>query len=361
MGHMEPLRLAGRILPTDEPAEFWVVDGAVTFEPVAGARTITESGYFLPGLVDAHCHLGLGELGAVDEETFRQQALTDLNAGVMLVRDCGAPANTRILDDDDAMPKIIRAGRHLARTRRYIRFAAHEIEPEQLCDFMVSQALAGDGWVKLVGDWIDRSIGDLAPSFPADVVREGIEAAHELGARVTAHCFAEQSVRELVEAGVDCIEHGTGLDEDTVKQMASRSVALVPTMINLANFPSYAEQGAAKFPRYSAHMMDLYSRRYETIEMAYRAGVQIYAGTDAGTVVRHGRIVDEIVELAKIAGAEFALGAASWRARTWLGRNNIDEGASADFLVFDRDPRSDLEILRAPEKMMLRGKVVGDE
>ena len=61
-----------------------------------------------------------------------EQALADRDAGVLLLRDCGSPADTRWMDDRDDLPELIRAGRHLARPRRYIRNYAHEIEPDEL-------------------------------------------------------------------------------------------------------------------------------------------------------------------------------------------------------------------------------------
>ena len=59
------------------------------------------------------------------------------------------------------------------------------------------QARRGDGWVKLVGDWIDRGEGDLAPEWPADVLAAAIAAAHEEGARVTAHTFGTDALPGL--------------------------------------------------------------------------------------------------------------------------------------------------------------------
>ena len=57
--------------------------------------------------------------------------------------------------------------------------------------------------------------------------------------------------------------------------------------------------------------------------------------------------------------AEYALGAASWRAREWLGWNaTLDEGAPADFVVYPRDPRADLSVLRQPAAIVLRGQLV---
>ena len=187
-------------------------------------------------------------------------------------------------------PRLIRAGRHIARTKRYIRNYAHEVEPAELAAYVAQEAQRGDGWVKLVGDWIDRDTGDLEPSFPADAFAEAIAAAHEHGAKVTAHCFGEAVLPGLIDAGIDCIEHGTGLSEDLIDEMVART-ALVPTVMQLNNFPDYADAAGEKFPAYAEHMRDLHGRRRDTIMAAYEAGVAIYAGTDAGGVLpaRHHR------------------------------------------------------------------------
>lgn len=352
------LHLAGVLLPEGEPVELWVVDGLLRTEPVADAVTVCTDAWIMPGLVDAHCHVGLGARGAVGEDVAEAQATSDRDAGTLLIRDAGSPIDTHWIDERDDLPRIIRAGRHIARPRRYIRDYAEEVEPEALVEEVARQAVRGDGWVKLVGDWIERDSGDLAPLWPADVAAAAIARAHELGARVTAHCFGEESVGELVRAGIDGIEHGTGLDRDTIALMAERQVALVPTLINLENFPSFAQAGEAKFPEYAAHMRALHARRFATITDAIDAGVPVYAGTDAGGTIGHGLIGTEIGLLARLGGPEFALGAASWRAREWLGVPGPVDGAAADLVVYDADPRLDIAATRRPRLVLLRGRVV---
>lgn len=357
----DPLRLhlRGVLLPEGERADLWVCDGVLRLEPVADAVTVCTEGWILPGLVDAHCHVGLAAKGAVDAATATAQALTDRDAGTLLIRDAGSPADTRWMDDRDDLPRIIRAGRHLARPKRYIRNFAEEIEPDELIAGVERQARRGDGWVKLVGDWIDRDTGDLAPLWPQDIAAAAISRAHELGVRVTAHCFDELSVAQLVRAGIDGIEHGTGLDAATIELMAERGVALVPTLINMANFPDFADQGEAKFPRYAAHIRALHARLDDTIGAAIDAGVPVYAGTDAGGLMGHGLLAREIVALGRLGGAEFALGAASWRTRKWLRAESLTDGASADLVVYDADPRDDLGVVVHPRLILLRGRVVG--
>lgn len=353
------LRFRGPVLPDGEPKDLYVVDGRVTYDPVAGADLVAE-GWIAPGLVDAHCHIGLQPDGPAPAEVQEQQALADRDAGTLLVRDAGSAADTRWIHDRVDLPRLVRAGRHLARTKRYLRHFGHEIEPEQLVEYAAREADGSDGWIKLVGDWIERDAGDLTPSWPGDAVRAAIATAHEHGARVTAHVFGEAALPDLIDAGIDCIEHGTGLSLPLVEAMADRGTALVPTVVQLDNFPKYAAAGGGKFPSYAEHMLDLWKRRRETIGAAHEAGVPIYAGTDAGGVLPHGLIAAEVIELATYGlTPEEALGAASWRAREWLGfSGRLEEGAEADLVVYDADPLADLAILKSPRRIVLRGVVV---
>ncbi|MZD08807.1 amidohydrolase family protein [Streptomyces sp. SID5785] len=358
------LHVKGRVLagPDDVRDELWVLDGRITYDrPVtAGLDVTTVEGWTLPGLVDAHCHVGLDAHGPVPAGTAEKQALTDRDTGTLLLRDAGSPSDTRWIDDREDLPRIIRAGRHIARTRRYIRNYAHEIEPEDLVAYVAREARRGDGWVKLVGDWIDREAGDLTACWPRGAVEAAIAEAHRLGARVTAHCFAEDSLRDLVEAGIDCIEHATGLTDDLIPLFAERGVAIVPTLVNIATFPDLAAGGEQKFPRWSAHMRRLYERRYETVRNAWDAGIPVYVGTDAGGSLAHGLVAGEVAELVR-AGlpAADALGATAWDARRWLGRPGLEEGAPADLVVYGTDPRADVAALADPRRIVLRGNVVG--
>ena len=356
---MAAQRFRGPVLPDGEARDLYVVDGQVTYEPQSGAETVAE-GWIVPGLVDAHCHVGLDQNGAVDDATAEEQAVTDRDAGALLLRDCGSATDTSWMHEREDLPRLIRAGRHLARTKRYLRNFAHEVEPDELAAYVTQEAQRGDGWVKLVGDWIERDSGDLAPSFPADTFAEAIAVAHANGAKVTAHCFGQAVLPGLIEAGIDCIEHGTGLTVDLIDAMVERGTALVPTVLQLNNFPDYAEAASEKFPTYAEHMLDLHARRRETIMSAHEAGVAIYAGTDAGGVLGHGNIAGEVLELADYGFSSVdALGAASWRARAWLGLDGLlSEGTTADFVVYDRNPLEDLTALREPKQIVLRGRVV---
>ncbi|AGC61859.1 MULTISPECIES: metal-dependent hydrolase family protein [Mycobacterium] len=351
------LHVRGRGLPDETAVELWIVDGHISTEPVSGADTVFDGGWILPGLVDAHCHVGLGHQGAIELDQAIAQAEAERDAGALLLRDCGAPTDTRPLDDREDLPRIIRAGRHLARPKRYIPGFAPELEDEsELPAAVAAQARRGDGWIKLVGDWIDRQIGDLAPLWSDEVLKAAIDAAHANGARVTAHVFGEDALPGLINAGIDCIEHGTGLTDDTISLMRDHGTALVPTLINVENFPGIADS-AVRYPTYAAHMRDLYASTYPRVAAAREAGIAIYAGTDAGGTIQHGRIADEVEALKKIGmSATEALGAACWEARRWLGRPTVEHGASADLVCFSEDPRRGAAILNRPDLVILRGR-----
>ncbi|MDW5324034.1 amidohydrolase family protein [Plantactinospora sp. KLBMP9567] len=356
------LHVRGVVLPDDEVRDLWLVGDRVTFTPVPGAVTVADRGFVLPGLVDAHCHPGIapGSVPITSLDQARELARIDRDAGVLAIRDAGSPFPYPELEDEPDLPRLARAGRHIAPPKRYLRDIAVEVEPADVPAAVTEQARAGNGWVKLVGDWIDRNVGDLAPSWEPETVAAAVAAAHAAGARAAVHTFSEAAVEVMVRAGVDSVEHGTGVSLDLVDEMARRGTALVPTMINIATFGEIAERAAAKFPGYAKHMLALRDNFPAVVGAAYEAGVPIYVGTDAGGGIDHGLAAEEMLLLHEQAGMSTVdvLAAASWRARDWLGFPGLVEGGLADLVVYPTDPRTDLRVVRAPERVVLRGRVL---
>ena len=356
------LHLRGVFLPDEAERDAWVLDGRLTFDRPSGEHdTVASGGWITPGFVDAHCHIGLAPAGHVpDPAAMAEQALLDRDSGALLVRDAGSPVDNRSVQRRDDLPRLIRAGRHIARPRRYIRELGVEVEPDQLVAEVERQVAAGDGWIKIAADWIDRGVGDLAPTFPDDAIAAAIGRAHELGARVAAHVFGEDALPALIAAGVDSIEHGTGLSDDLIAAARDAGCAVVPTLINIDNFPQIALGGQTKFPAYAAHMRALFATSRERIRSAWEAGVPVYTGTDSGGSLPHGLIRSEILALV---GAGIpqpdVIAQASWRGRQWLGLPGLSEGAPADLVVYDSDPRTDLSAMMSPRRIVLRGVVVG--
>ncbi|MEO9327726.1 amidohydrolase family protein [Gordonia aurantiaca] len=342
---------------TGEPVEFWVDGETISTTPVPGAETAVDGGWILPGLVDAHNHVGIAPGLGVDIEQARGFAYADARAGTLLIREVGSPLDTHPLDDDPLCPRFIRAGKHIARPKRYLRDYGVDLDdPDELAAEVARQAEAGDGWVKLVGDWIDREVGDLTPLWSRSQLESAVEVAHSKGARITAHVFGTDALVDLIDVGVDCIEHGTGLTGDLVDKMVDKRIALVPTMIQVDNFPGIAD-GAGRFPTYAAHMRKLHADAGKVFDAAREAGVAIFAGTDAGGFVEHGRIVDEIERLATVGlGNAGAIAAASTEPRRWLGAGLLEDGDRADFVVYAENPVDDLGVLRHPTAVVSSGR-----
>ncbi len=354
------LHVRGVLLPEDVERDVWITGDRLTFEPVPGAETVAAGGFVLPGLVDAHCHPGIDPNGPVATvDAAKALALIDRDAGVLTIRDAGSPIDYRELDDDPDVPRLIRAGRHLAPPRRYLPGVGIEVEAPELSARVAEQAAAGTGWVKLVGDWIDRATGDLSPTYDDATFAAAVAAAHAAGARVAVHTFSESALPGLIAAGVDSVEHGTGLSLDLVDELARRGTALVPTMTNIENFTGIAARAEAKFPAYAEHMRRLQTRFPEVVRAAYESGVPIYVGTDAGGGVQHGLAAGEMLRLHAAGMAPLdVLAAGSWGARAWLGLPGIVEGGLADLVVYESDPRTDLRVLRTPSRIVLRGRVI---
>ncbi|AZI57821.1 amidohydrolase family protein [Nakamurella antarctica] len=354
---MTALRVTGVDPTTGESVAHWIAGGVYVDSPVRGAREV--AGFVLPGFADAHCHIGYCIDGVTDLAAAEQQARLNLASGVTVIRDCGSPLDTRPLVDRADLPVLIRAGRHIARPKRYIRGLGIDLEdPTELVAEVGRQAEYGDGWVKLVGDWIDRDRGDLAPLWTDAVLVDAIALAHEKGARVTAHVFGEDAIPALLAAGIDCLEHATGLTSDTIETVRASGVHIVPTLINIENFPSFAAAAGEKYPTYAKHMRDLYSRADATIAAVVEAGIAVHAGTDAGGYIEHGRIVDEVTSLLRVGMTPTqALKAATWDARQWLGVADPELGGSADLVVYASDPRIDWDTLREPLAVIRAGVI----
>ncbi len=356
------LHVRGVFLPDDEVRDVWLVGDRVTFDPVPGAETVADGGFVLPGLTDAHCHIGIARGGSpiTSLDQARELARIDRDAGVLAIRDAGSPYPYPELEDEPDLPRLARAGRHVAPPKRYLRDIGVEVGAAEVAATVAAQAAAGNGWVKLVGDWIDRGVGDLAPAWDADTMTAAVAAAHAAGVRAAVHTFSESAVEIMVRAGVDSVEHGTGLSLDLIDLMARQGTALVPTMINIRTFGHIAEQARPKFPGYADHMLaparplprggarrargrraDLRRHRRGRRHRP-RAG-----GRGDAAAARAGRHVRPDV-----------LAAASWRAREWLGFPGLVEGGLADLVVYPEDPRRDLRVVRTPSRIVLRGRVV---
>lgn len=360
------IHLTGTVLHGDGVAsDAWIDGGTITYSrPVGADRAHTIRGVAMPGLVDGHCHIGLGADIVVERGEALAQAATVLATGVTLVRDLGVPADMTWIDAESNVPHIIHCGTHIARQKRYIRGVSRDIEPAELPDVIVEEARRGNGWVKLVGDWIERSKGadaDLEPLWPREILIDAVRAAHEAGAKVAVHTFATETIDDLLEAGVDDIEHGTGMTPDQMQEVAARGILVTPTANQVATFAAIAEQAGAKYPVYARRMRGMYENRFEHMAAMADAGISLLMGSDSGSTLSHGTFPSEL-QACVDAGipASAVIAAASWEGRRRLGFSALEEGSAADVVVYSDDPRSDMSIVDSPRAIIRDGGLVSE-
>jgi imidazolonepropionase-like amidohydrolase len=365
------LRVGMSLLVDDHRIE-WIRPTDDEPDPGPDVDVVDASGCtVVAGLVDSHSHLTLPggahwiERGFDPAERLlrvaEHNARLQRSAGVRWARDVGSPMKTDPVDGRTrAVALDVRdrwAGR---REYPYVRAAgswvarvgvlpsglgAEVADGDALMDAAMGQLGDGADFVKLYLDGPDR---ETAP-FTVDEVRAVVKAAHERGARVTAHSGMLPGARVGAEAGVDSVEHGFQLDAGVARAMAANGVALVSTLAVLESWRSFAR--TTTLPRFAepAGRSQVAARRewaHESVRLAARAGVLIAAGTDfGGGSLRANQLAWEI-ECLVVAGLEpwQALAAATRNGGKLLGEPDagvIREGGPADFLLVHGDPLSD--------------------
>nr|WP_223875198.1 amidohydrolase family protein [Nanchangia anserum] len=342
--------------------EAWIVGSRVSLIPPDDPPDDVVEGVAVPGLVDVHCHLGYDSSGVTSRERTIRDAAAVARSGVLLVRDAGIPerANDCLIGRDDA-PGLIRCGRHLARPKRYIRGLGFDLaDADDLAAAMAAQARASDGWVKIVGDWIDRAgadKADLAPLWSLAQLRDGVRAAHDHGARVAVHTFSHAAIDDLLEAGVDDIEHGSGLDATQARACAERGIPVTPTLLQISLFDQFAAAAGTKYPIYRDTMRAMWNERVDHFRMLLDCGVHLLPGTDSGGYQDHGSLPRELVLWREWGAADRDILAwATWRARDFLGADVLSEGAPADVVVYPSSPEDDIAVVAHPAAVWRRGR-----
>lgn len=333
-----------------------------------GAEVIDAGGAtIVPALVDGHAHLTLPggshwiDRGADDPHLLRQVARDNarrlVEAGILWAIDVGAPSvNGRALSLDtreelrgrSGQPYIRAAGTWVAKTG-YLYMSIDAEDGAGLERAAVEQLDRGSDFVKIMLDAAPRGTESTASPFTVDDVRRTVKAVHARGARITAHSTTYEGARVAAEAGIDSIQHGTSIDDETARIMARNNVALVTTLSVTASWETFAS--TTRIPRFHsdegrAKIAERHDRERASIASAKRAGVVIACGSDfGGGSVRAGHLAWE-VELLVGAGLDpkDALAAATWRGGQAAGEptaGRIEPGLPADLVLVHGDPLSD--------------------
>jgi len=335
----------------DRPADLWIdADGCLAAGPVAGAEPLPGR-YVAPGLVDAHAHPAVGPGPAArDGDGTLDELAAWAAAGVGLVRDTGSPGGSVLsLERGPGLPRLQAAGRFLAPAGRYFPALLPEEVPQQrLTELALAELARGVRWVKVIADF--PPVADGAPSGPpaltyaAEAVEAMTAAVHAAGGRVAAHVTTD-AVGRLVRAGVDSVEHGTALEESTLRLMARAGTAWTPTLCAVLAVPGTASDAVRR------RVAEYRERLGELLPLAHRLGVPVLTGTDiAGTVAR------EVALLAEYGlPPAAALAAATTTGYRFLGEPFDQPGRPATLVTYQDDPREDLAVLSSPSAVLIDG------
>ena len=340
--------------------------------PPEGCRTIDLAGRtLLPGLVDAHSHVGLAFEKPVPlsgAETLLPGTLAHVLAaelrevvrmGITTVRDVGSIGDI-VVEARQAMrygafsgPRVLTCGRIVSPTGPGGRFFAGMYREADGVDdvrrAVREQLRYGADFVKVMTTGA-RTV-ELEDPDPPQLTRDElaalVEEAHRMGYRVCAHCEGLPGTELAIEEGVDTIEHGMYLNQrpDLLERMAANGQTLVPTLSFLIGL---AEERSTTW---TPLLVDLGKHNVEqaqlTLVAAREAGVTLAMGYDSSPLRTATNELLELIEFGLTAGE--ALAAATSGSAYALGLDDqigtIEQGKLADLLVVDGDPLAEPGLL----------------
>jgi len=370
-----------------EPGRASVPAGAASIE--LGSATC------LPGLIDSHVHLTSQFSATSYSDQFRMNpadyairgtayARRTLLAGFTTVRNLGDAANESIALRNAIKagivdgPRILTAGKAIGST------GGHADETDGYrADLMGDPGPADgiinspeDAWkairqhykdgvdlIKIMpsGGVLDESASADNAQLTEEELRALVTAAKDYGYAVAAHAHGTEAIRRAVLAGVDSIEHGTYMDDADMKLMKQHGTWYVPTIIAGDYVAQKAKTPGFYPPQVAAKASQVGPLILATAGRAYRAGVPIAFGTDAG-VYPHGDNAHEF-ELMVQAGmpAAFALQTATRNASKLLRMDkdigSIEVGKFADIVAVPGDPTADIALMKQVDFVMKAGQV----
>jgi imidazolonepropionase-like amidohydrolase len=369
-----PRLLDGTDSPPVDDAALLVEEGRIAYVgPAAGlpegASQVTTLEFagatLLPGLVDVHVHLvasGDPDLAAGLPKTEAERTIAavvnarrNLDRGVTLVRDLGAPGAEAVLVGRAVEagtlpgPRVVASGPAVTMTGGHIPYLGRVTDGVDAMRAAVRANLAlGARCIKVVatGGVLTPGVDPRKPAYTQPELDALVEEAHRLGLTVAAHAIGEGGVAAALRAGVDSVEHGMFLDDAAIELFLATGARLSATFS--------APHGILGGPSVPGWIKDrarpAAEAQVESFRAAVAAGVPVVAGTDAGTPDNpHGGVAREVAFMVE-AGLDVlpAVRAATAEAADLLGvddRGVLRQGAAADVLVADGDVTTDVHAL----------------
>jgi imidazolonepropionase-like amidohydrolase len=339
-----------------------------------GARVVeAASKTIMPGLFNNHAHLawdGANDLASQAlEDTPEISAykcaanmLRSLRAGVTTVRDLGMNKTNFVAKQAIAQgifrgPKLRICGEAIVQTGGHTYWCCREASgADDMRQAVREQVRGGADLIKIMG------CHDLL-EFTDDELDAVVDETHRNGLKITAHATYDACIRRMLEHGVDTIEHGGSMSDETIQLLLDRKTYIITTFAPLVMQAAEGEawgMPAWKVEERKRAVQD--TSRYDGLVKAAKAGVPIVFGTDAGSpVVPHDVIAPELkfmVAIGVCPDNEHALASItslSARMNDLDDRGTLAEGKAADVIVVAGDPVADLDAVERVDAVFLDG------
>lgn len=357
------------------------IEGVYEDEP-GSASTTREVGLTIPGLIDMHVHLvwdgsadPVATLRGESEQDLVVRAIENaraqLRGGVTTVRDLGSVADVattvaravRVGRIDG--PRVHASGRTIIITGGHDPFWGIESDSPAACRRAVRELRsAGADLIKVsaTGGVYGQAVGEEpgASELSAAELSAIVDEAARFELPVAAHAVGQDGIANAIEAGVDTIEHGNLMDEESLAALVERNIGYDPTLFVYREIA----EGDADVPDYAReNALGVIEHHRTAVQRALDSEARILAGSDAGSPhTPHPSLHLELASLVDVGADEATvLDAATLAAARELGRpelGTIEAETPADLVCFDDDPLDDIAAIETPTAVVSDGSLV---
>lgn len=331
----------------------------------------------LPGFIDTHVHLCMDgtpdpvasfSKEPVPTTTLKaaRHARLTLEAGITTIRDLGGKdfIDIAIRDAIDSElipgPRVICSGKMICMTGGHgWEFGREANGAEDIRKAVREQLKAGADIIKMMatGGIMTKGMNPGSTQFTLEELKAGVQEAQKAGRLTASHAQGTEGIKNSLLAGINSIEHGFFLNDETIRLMLERKAFFVPTLsVNHHILRAGTKSGIPAFAVEKAK--SVIKSHEQSVKKAYQAGVQIALGTDAGTPFnQHGKNLKELDLLVQMGFSPMeAIVAGTKTASQVLGLadkiGTLEKGKLADLIIIDGNPLEDIGLLQEKDRIL---------